>query len=347
MLPAVVARLVDVRPRGWSMNARIFALISSAMLAVVSSTATGLESVKHGAAESFRVDPARSQPLPGFESARLDAPIGETVFRAGSLAVHFVDVGQGDSEFIELPDGRTALIDGGPPNGRIAEFLSRRGVTRIDHLVLTHPHLDHYGGLHDVFDRFEVAHFYDTRADNGGADDDRLRAKAAAEPGITVSYPRPGESLDWGSEVGVKVFNSCPDEQAVAERRRDVNACSITLKLTHQGASLLFTGDIGAGVEAILAARYGDELSAHVLKVGHHGSATSSSAPFLEKVRPQVSYIEVGAGNSYGHPRQETVGRLQASGSEVRRTDQGGTFSISDHRPSPRARGPLPVLLGE
>lgn len=329
------------------MTARIIALAASSMLAAAWSFAANLESVKQGAAEGFRLEAAHSEPVPGLAAARLDGPVGETVFRAGSLAVHFVDVGQGDSEFIELPDGRTALIDGGPPNGRIAEFLSRRGVTRIDHLVLTHPHLDHFGGLAEVFDRLEVAHFYDTRVDNGGPDDDRLRAKASAEPGITVSYPRPGELLDWGSGVQVKVFNSCPDERAVAERGRDVNACSITLKLTHQGASLLFTGDIGGRVEAMLAAQYGDELSAHVLKVGHHGSATSSTAPFLEKVRPQMAYIEVGAGNSYGHPRQETLGRLQTAGSEVRRTDEGGTFSISDHRPSLRARGPLPALLAE
>ncbi|OGR59685.1 MAG: hypothetical protein A2X36_01770 [Elusimicrobia bacterium GWA2_69_24] len=265
--------------------------------------------------------------------------VGEPVtYSVGGLTVYFVDVGQGDAEYIELPGGKTALIDGGPPNGKLADFLRRRGVAKIDYLVMTHPHLDHYGGLPYVFDSLQVDNFYDTKMDNAGAGDDAVRAKAAAEPGILISYPAPGGTLDWGDDIQVKVLSSCPDEQS-AQRARDVNACSIVLKLTHAGASILFMGDAGESVESVLVAQYGDELAADALKVGHHGSATSSSADFLGKVRPRLSFIEVGAGNSYGHPRQPTLARLGAVGTEVHRTDQEGTYILADHRPAPMGPG--------
>lgn len=307
-------------------------LLGGWLLVAPGAGAQSLESLKHDSpwlsAEgpfpiSFDFRPSGSA-LPG-EPAK---------FSAGSLTVYFVDVGQGDAQYIELPGGKNALIDGGPPNGKLAEFLARRGVTKIDYLVMTHPHLDHFGGLPSVFDDLQVSNFYDTMMDNAGAADDLVRAKAAAEPGIAISYPRPGDSLDWGQDVKVKVFSSCPDKQS-AERARDVNACSIVLKLTHANASILFTGDAGESVEGRLVAEFGDELSADVLKVGHHGSATSSTSALLEKVRPRLAYIEVGAGNSYGHPRQTTLDRLLAAGAEIHRTDLEGTFTLTDHRPAP------------
>lgn len=257
---------------------------------------------------------------------------------AGTLRVSFVDVGQGDAEYIELPDGKTVLIDGGPASREggpadsshpasdppLAHFLLQKGVKKIDRVVLTHPHADHYVGLRYVFSKLPVSEFYDTKADNPGTGDDEVRAQAAAIPGIRVSYPKPGESLDWGPDVKARVFNSCPD--ASVNPVKNINNCSIVIKLTYQNSSILFTGDMQADVEAQVAAKFGAELRSDVLKVGHHGSAGSSSDLFLNAVRPKIAYIEVGVNNSYGHPREVALARLRAAGARIYRTDLDGTL---------------------
>ena len=254
----------------------------------------------------------------------------------GALKVFFVDVGQGDAEYIELPNGQTVLIDGGPANKEggpadtshpasdppLAHFLLQKGIRKIDHVVLTHPHADHYVGLKYVFARLPVGNFYDTRKDNPGVGE--VRALAAKVPGIKTWYPAPGDYLDWGPGVQAKVFNSCPDAAAAAPVTP--NNCSIVVKLTYQNASFLFTGDMEAAVEAQVVPKYGAELKADVLKVGHHGSRGASSEPFLRAVSPALAYIEVGVNNSYGHPRPEALARLQAVGAQIYRTDLEGTL---------------------
>ncbi len=255
---------------------------------------------------------------------------------SNALKVYFVDVGQGDAEYIELPNGQNVLIDGGPANKEggpadtshpandppLAHFLLQKGIKKIDHVVLTHPHADHYVGLKYVFSKLPVGNFYDTRKDNPGVD--QIRDLAARIPGIQLSYPAPGDYLNWGPEVQAKVFNSCPD--AAAAVPVSPNNCSIVVKLTYQNASLLFTGDMEAAVEAQVVPKYGAELRADVLKVGHHGSAGASSNIFLNAVKPKLAYIEVGQNNQYGHPRPETLARLQAIGAVIYRTDLAGTL---------------------
>ncbi|MBI4678386.1 MAG: MBL fold metallo-hydrolase [Elusimicrobia bacterium] len=283
---------------------------------------------------SFLGPDGRGMVISRSDSVEVFLPGPGTAGAAG-LSVFFVSVGQGDAEYIELPDGRNALIDGGPADSSgsaippIAKFLAGRGVTKIDHVVLTHPHADHYAGLGYVFDNFQVGRFYDTRIDNSGATgDDLVRQKAAAEPGCASVHPAPGDSLDWAPGVAVRVLNSCPEPSRSSDVEMGasevINNCSIVLKVVYGGSSVLFTGDVQDDVEARLASEYGDELRADVLKVGHHGSKHSSSAAFLDKVRPDLAYIEVGR-NSYGHPAETAVARLQAVGASVRRTDRDGT----------------------
>lgn len=259
---------------------------------------------------------------------------------SGGLKVYFIDVGQGDAEYIELPDGRNVLIDGGPANRNggpadtshpandppLAHFLLQKGVKKIDFVVLTHPHADHYVGLKYVFSRLPVGNFFDTRKDNTGTEDDAVRALAAKIPGINVSYPAPGDLLDWGPGVQVKVINSCPDAAASADI--SPNNCSLAFRLAYRDSSFLFTGDMEAKVEALAVARFGAELKSDVLKVGHHGSAGASSAAFLKAVSPKLAFIEVGVNNSYGHPKQQALARLQAAGAAVYRTDLGGTLAF-------------------
>lgn len=267
---------------------------------------------------------------------------GERAAPDAGLKVYFVSVGQGDAEYIELPDGQNVLIDGGPGanpsligDPPIAKFLSEKGISRIDHVVLTHPHADHFVGLQYVFAKIKVGSFYDTRLDNSGSTaDDAVRAQAREIPGIRVSYPAPGDALDWGPDVRARVLNSCPD---AATAPKDPNSCSIVLRLSYRGTSVLFTGDMPSKVEAQVVSRFPGELASEALKVGHHGSAGSSSAGFLDAVKPKVAYIEVGTGNPYGHPKPEALARLQAVGARVYRTDIDGTrvYEIAAPRPAP------------
>jgi beta-lactamase superfamily II metal-dependent hydrolase len=243
-----------------------------------------------------------------------------------ALNAYFISVGQGDSEYIELPNGKNALIDGGPnPTASLSQFLSQHNVTHIDYVVLTHPHSDHFDGLVYVFDHLKVDNFYDTREENTGAVTiAKLRAKIPAL-GVNVVYPSPGESLDWDpGEVQVKVLNSCSTPGSSTDGGV-LNDCSIVLRVTYQNTSILYTGDMQSDMEAKLVATYGSGLQSDVLKVGHHGSSTASSMAFLNAVKPKYAYIEVGAGNNFGFPAQSTLSNLQAVGATVYRTDTDGT----------------------
>ena len=265
---------------------------------------------------------------PAVEIPLAQPPQNATVYSAApGLNVYFLSVGQGDSEYIELPNGQNVLIDGGPDSsetGVLAQFLARKNVTRINHVVMTHPHADHYKGLKYIFSNLKVDNFYDTRMDNTGTSvDEALRAQAKSL-GVNLVYPAPGDSLSWGpGGVEAKVFNSCPLPVSSGDGKA-VNNCSITIRLAYQDASLLFVGDAQDEVEASMVAAFGPELRSDVLKVGHHGSAHSSSALFLEAVRPRRAYIEVGH-NNYGHPTQNALSRLLKVGAKIFRTDLDGS----------------------
>lgn len=268
---------------------------------------------------------------PAVEIPLAPVPQDATLYAAGpGLNVYFLNVGQGDAIYMELPGGRNALIDGGPSGsatGGLAKFLAAKKVSKIDHVVLTHPHSDHYNGLQYVFSNIAVENFYDTRLDNKGAAADNTLRDQVRALGVNTVYPAPGDRLDWSAPgVEIKVFNSCPVESA-SKTSKVINNCSIMFKLSYNGSSMLFTGDTEGETEEALAAKYGAELRADVLKVGHHGSKYSSTNAFLKAVQPARAYIEVGK-NNYGHPTQDALGRLLGSGAKVFRTDLDDTQEV-------------------
>ena len=233
------------------------------------------------------------------------------------LNVYYIDVGQGDSTYIELPNGHNVLIDGGPGGEPTSRFLREKGVTTIDHVVLTHPHSDHYRGLKKVFADFAVKNFYDTRMENINAKgDNTLRELSEAEPGCRNHFPEPGSNLNWDSRVTVKVLNSCPD---VAQSKDNdvVNNCSIVLRFFYNGQGLLFTGDAESSVENAMMRIFKTGLQSYALKVGHHGSRYSSTDNFLARVQPKVAIISVGVENVYGHPHKEALDRIRATGAKI------------------------------
>lgn len=260
-------------------------------------------------------------PIPGPP-----APFPGPLKPSPALQAYFVNVGQGDAEYIVLPNGKNVLIDGGPnPTAPLIQFLAQNGVTKLDYVVLTHPHLDHYAGLDYVFTHLKVGTFYDTREDNTGAAGAKLLRDKISAMGIRTVYPAAGDTLDWDpGEVQVNVLNACATPGG-SNSGPVLNNCSIVFKVTYQDTSMLYTGDIQADQEANLVAKYGGQLQSLVLKVCHHGSNTSSSPAFLNMVKPKYAYIGVGKDNIFAFPSPVTLANLQAVGATVYRTDLDGT----------------------
>jgi len=242
----------------------------------------------------------------------------------GNVTVHFIDVGQGDSIFIDTPD-LDMLIDGGTKaaGSIVVEHLRGLGVTRIDFVVATHPHADHIGGLITILTEYNVT-FAPIIIDSGyAAATVTYRDYVALARERTVEYAVMGQVYILGAYVNATVLNPASPLEF-----DDANENSVVLKMQVLNVAFLFTGDSEAESEAsILTA--GFNVTSTILKVGHHGSRTSTSLTYLEAVNPEVAVISVGQGNSYGHPHQETLDKLASMGVVVYRTDLNGNVVIT------------------
>jgi len=242
----------------------------------------------------------------------------------GNVTVHFIDVGQGDSIFIDTPN-LDMLIDGGTKaaGSTVVEHLRGLGVTRIDFVVATHPHADHIGGLITILTEYNVT-FAPIIIDSGyAAATVTYRDYVALARERTVEYAVMGQVYILGAYVNATVLNPASPLEF-----DDANENSVVLKMQVLNVAFLFTGDSEAESEAsILTA--GFNVTSTILKVGHHGSRTSTSLTYLEAVNPEVAVISVGQGNSYGHPHQETLDKLASMGVVVYRTDLNGNVVIT------------------
>lgn len=311
-----------------SSDSKIKRILTVLILFSALSTSLSAGNLYAGAAldELNSLAPSGSFSVPGpAAAAALPGPV-----RYGNpLNAYFISVGQGDSEYIELPNGKNVLIDGGPnPTTSLAQFLSNHNVTHINYVVLTHPHSDHFDGLIYVFNHISVDNFYDTREDNTGSSTVKKLREKVQSLGVNVSYPAEGDYLDWDpGEVQVRVLNSCSQDGA-SNSGAVLNDCSIVLKVTYENTSILYTGDMQSDQEARLVSAYGSQLQSDVLKVGHHGSNTATSMEFLNAVKPRYAYIELGKNNKFGFPAPVTLSDLQAVGATVYRTDTDGTLEF-------------------
>jgi len=246
--------------------------------------------------------------------------------QTGMLELTAIDVGQGDSLLVVLPRGETMLIDGGGrlvygrqrnSNLDIGEdvvslYLWSRGIRRIDVMVATHAHQDHIGGLGAIMSNFKPRELWT------GANPPAELLEQARRLGIPSSEKHPARRVE---RSGATLEVLAPADDYAAEKVG--NNDSLVLRITYGSRSFLLTGDMERGIEARLLAS-GADLHADVLKVGHHGSRTSSTQAFLDAVSPSVALISAGYENSFGHPHPDVLGRLSARHAAVLRTDLDG-----------------------
>lgn len=239
----------------------------------------------------------------------------------GTLKVHFIDVGQGDSILIQQ-GSESMLVDAGPnaESTAVDNYIASMGITRLTYVVGTHPHEDHIGGLDYVINSFSIGKIYMPKASaNTKTFEDVLNA--ISRKGMKVTAPVPGDSFKLGDAV-VEIL--APNSSSYDS----LNNYSIVLKVTYGSTSFLLEGDAQSLSESQMISK-GFDLKADVLKVGHHGSSSSTSKAFLSRVDPEYAVISVGAGNTYGHPTEQTLGRLKGIGAKVYRTDESGTITAT------------------
>ena len=247
---------------------------------------------------------------------------GEGAFHGdGAMAVHFIDVGQGDSILAES-DGHFLLIDAGENDqgDTVISYLEEAGVEALDYVIGTHPHSDHIGGLDDVIRAFDVETVILPPVEHTTKTFEDV-LDAIEEKDLSITLPVPGDSYGLGGAA----FTILAPQKDYGD---DLNNWSVGLRLACGDGAFVACGDAEAQAEEDMAAS-GLALSADVLKIGHHGSNTSSSEEFLRAVGPEIAVIECGEGNDYGHPHLEVLERLEAVSAAVYRTDLDGSVVVT------------------
>ena len=231
------------------------------------------------------------------------------------LKVHFLDVGQGDSIFIELPTNETILIDASikDASNKIINYLREENVSKIDYVFATHPHSDHIGGMSAVIKTFDIGQIYMPKAVTTTKTYENLLL-TIKDKNLKIKTAKAGNTIIDTDDLKLVVL--APNQDSY----ESLNNYSIVLKLTYKEKSFLFMGD----AETLSEKEITGDVQADVLKVGHHGSRTSTSQAFLNKVNPSYAVISVGLNNDYKHPHQEVIDRLEKKNIKIYRTDQNG-----------------------
>ena len=235
------------------------------------------------------------------------------------LYVHYIDVGQGDSELI-CCGGEYMLVDAGEPSAAdaVLDYLNSHGIEKLEYIVCSHAHADHCGGLDAVVENFEVGTVF-TSPYAGSTPSYGIFTEAVEANGLELTVPTLGESYTLG-EARFEFIGPL-------EQYDNLNDDSLVMRLEYGDTSFLFTGDMTSKAERDLV-EDGANVKCDVLKVGHHGSSGSSSYRFLYEAQPKIAVISCEAGNSYGHPHEETLSRLNDADAEIYRTDLEGSIVI-------------------
>ena len=262
--------------------------------------------------EPSQANPNTPTPTPEIVQANQEIQDGE------KLQIWFLDVGQADSILIQNGDANMLIDAGNNEDGKkLVSYFQSLGIETFQYVIGTHAHEDHIGGMDDIIDNFDIDTFYMPDAITTTATFESVLDSLEAK---NIAFQTP--TVDSTFELG----DATIDVLYVGTDDTDLNNTSIVLKLTYGNISILFMGDAEKEVETIIEKK---DISADVLKVGHHGSNTSSSKTFLEKVNPSYAIISVGTGNSYGHPSNTTIQNLENLNTKIYRTDESGTIIMT------------------
>lgn len=246
----------------------------------------------------------------------------------GLLQVSFLDVGQGDATFIESPSGTQVLVDGGKGSAVLGQLRHVMGFfdRDIDLIVATHPDMDHIDGLSHVFERYKVGAVLMTENESDTPAYELFKTLVEKE-GVPVYYARRGQVYDLGHGDGGSTTLTIlfPDRDPT---NLESNLSSIVAQLRYGVHEVLLTGDSPDEIEEHLVSLDGATLTSDLLKIGHHGSRTSTSDVFLNIVSPQYAIISAGKDNTYGHPHKEVLDRLNEADAEVLSTIEDGTVTF-------------------
>lgn len=237
------------------------------------------------------------------------------------IKVNYIDVGQGDSELIQV-NGKNLLIDAGPNESidKLMSYLNKQNIKKIDYVIATHPDEDHIGGMSSVIKKYDIGEFYAPKKLTNTRTFENMVTSLKSK-NLKINAGKAGMDLDLGKNVTCQML--APNN----DKYKDTNNYSIVIKITYGESKFLFTGDAEKISETEMLSKNFD-LSADVLKVGHHGSSSSSSKEFLDKVNPKIAVISCGKNNKYGHPHHETLTELKNRKVQIYRTDVDGSIVL-------------------
>ena len=260
--------------------------------------------------------------LPDNEQNEIQEAVSIPVSIVSDLVVHFLDVGQADSILIQLPNGQSMLIDGGESRNAnyILNYIRSFNITTIDYLVATHPHADHIGGLPTIINALDIGEIYMPRVSHNTQTFENLLI-AIEENDLQINTAQAGVNILTIPDLQIDII------APVLNNYQNLNDHSAVIKISYGSTGFIFMGDAEALSESHITAN----VSADVIKIGHHGSNTSTSENFLNSVSPAYAVITVGINNSYGHPTNELLSRLDDAGISVYRTDLQGTIVITSN----------------
>lgn len=250
-----------------------------------------------------------------------DYAVKTNITLENNMVTHFIDVGQGDCMLIQV-NNKNLLIDSGTADSKekVVRYLKSNNISKLDYVVATHPHDDHIGGMARIVNTFHIGEFYAPKVTSSTLAFQDMVA-ALKDKALKINIATSGVTLDLGPNTSCLIL--APNKSTY----EDINNYSSAIKISYKNSSYLFTGDMESTSEQELLNKDYD-LKCDVLKVAHHGSKSSTSQSFLNKIAPKIAVISCGINNSYGHPSKETLDKLKSMNSTIYRTDLDNTIIL-------------------